>query len=153
MTKTSDHPRVIAPPPLLYFTGLFIGYALDWIWPWRPFAQAMGLGIVLIGVGLAIALWAVITFRRAKTPVNPARTPTQLVRQGPFRRSRNPIYLSMTVVSLGLAILLNDGWMMLWLIPVMITLHYGVILREEQFLEARFGSLYEDYQKTVPRWL
>lgn len=153
MPKNSNHPGVIAPPPLLYFTGLFIGYAFHWLWPWHPFAPVMVFGIALVVLGIALALWAVITMGRAKTPVNPSHTPTQLVRHGPFRWSRNPIYLAMTVASLGLALLLNDGWMILWLIPVLVTMQYGVILREEQFLKAKFGPPYRDYLRDVRRWL
>lgn len=153
MKEKYPNPRVIAPPPLLYLGGLAVGYGFHWLWPWRSFQHLLVLGIVLAALGIAIALWAVRTMVRAKTPVDPSRSPTHLVRQGPFRWSRNPIYLSMTAASLGVALALNNGWMVLWMIPVLVTMRYGVILREEQFLSDKFGTPYHEYLRQVRRWL
>lgn len=153
MRDQSPNAGVIAPPPLLYLGGLLVGYACHWISAWQPFLHARFLGILLVAFGVAVALWAVGTMARAKTPVDPSRTPTQLVRSGPFRWSRNPIYLAMTVASVGVAFALNNGWMVLWLIPVLVAVHYGVIRREERFLAAKFGDPYREYMGTVRRWL
>ncbi|NMP21923.1 methyltransferase family protein [Sulfobacillus harzensis] len=153
MKKIAHSPGVIAPPPLLYLGGLAFGYAFHWLIPWRPFNHTLVLGLVLIALGIAIALWAVGVMARAKTPVDPSRSPTHLVREGPFRWSRNPIYLSMTTASLGAALALNNGWIIVWLIPVLVTMHYGVIIREEQFLSDKFGDTYREYLRRVRRWL
>lgn len=151
--KTPDHPKVLAPPPLLYFTGLVVGYAFHWIWPWKPFIHLWPMGLLLIGCGVAWALWAVMTMHQVHTPVNPAKTPTALLRHGPFRWTRNPIYLAMTIASVGLAMVLDAPWILLWLIPILLIVHYGVVLREEQFLQEKFGASYEEYRRRVRRWL
>ncbi len=153
MPKTHDNPGVIAPPPLLYFSGLIIGYALHWAIFWAPFQNLTAWGLGLVLAGFALAFWALYTMKQADTPVNPDRTPAHLVQRGPYRWSRNPIYLAMTASSLGAAIALNNGWMAILLVVVLIAVQYGVIYREERYLSQKFGSDYQHYKTQVRRWL
>lgn len=151
----SDLAGIIAPPPLIYLGALALGLLLEWIWPtrladWRG-TLALGVAIVLCGtVGVA---WSFYAMRRGQTPVNPYKPATAIVGDGPYRFSRNPIYVANAVIYIGLAVAINTLWP-LALIPVLIAiLHVGVIAREEQYLEQKFGEDYLRYKRSVRRWL
>jgi protein-S-isoprenylcysteine O-methyltransferase Ste14 len=148
------HLHLIAPPPVLYLGTLLLGLLLQALWP-TPFfidiaLRLWGCGLLLVGAGLA--RWSFLTLKRAGTSGNPRTDSTALVKSGPFAFSRNPIYLAMTLLYLGLGLLLDAAWV-LTLLPVLLGLmNWGVIQREETYLEARFGSGYRDYQRQVRRW-
>lgn len=91
--------------------------------------------------------------KRRGTPVDPRRSTTALVTDGPYRYSRNPLYLRVTLFHLSVAFLLNDVWLLAVLPPVLIVLHVGVVRREERYLEAKFGNEYREYKAKVRRWL
>lgn len=159
--EPSDKPGVIAPPPLLYLGAFLLGLALDWALAlpgplaalepgsWLRFAVAIGLGLA----GAALALPALRGFRRAGTSPEPWLPSTALVVQGPYRYSRNPMYLGMTVLYLGLAVAVDSLGALLLLVPLLLVVRYGVIGREERYLEARFGEAYRTYRGRVRRWL
>ncbi len=153
--KSSDHPNVIALPPLIYLGFVLLGLLLGYIWPapigWGPVRLAAGGGLLV--VGLAIGAAAVRQFRRAATNLEVYKPATVLVTAGPFRFSRNPIYLSMSLIMAGVGLLANNFWILLMLVPTLIVTHFGVITREEQYLEAKFGAEYLRYKSTVRRWL
>jgi protein-S-isoprenylcysteine O-methyltransferase Ste14 len=153
-----DVAGVIAPPPLIYLGFLLAGLVLNWIWPsWPSDAAApafrYGLGGVLVAAGLAIAAAGIRQFRRAGTEVRPHRPSTALVTGGVFRFSRNPLYLSLTSVYLGVALAAGSVWALGLLAPALGLMRYGVIAREETYLERKFGDAYRDYKRTVRRWL
>ena len=107
----------------------------------------------LVAVAIALFSYSVAKFRAAGTPV-PARKPTTvIVRTGPYRFSRNPIYLAFSVFQLGIAIWVDSLWLLATLVAAMALIHYVVIPREEQYLERRFGAQYLDYKASVRRWL
>ena len=89
----------------------------------------------------------------AGTPIHNSATPTRLVENGPFSRTRNPMYLFGSIAYAGLALLLIEPWSLALLPAVFAATHYGVVLREEAFLERRFGDAYKQYKTRVPRWL
>ena len=91
--------------------------------------------------------------KQAGTNINPLQPATSLVTTGPFRFSRNPLYLSLTLLFAGLSLILNSLWGLIALAPVLAILHFGVILREERYLEAKFGESYRQYRTQVRRWL
>ena len=91
--------------------------------------------------------------RRAGTNVNPRDPTTAIVVEGPFRFSRNPLYLSLILAYLGITLLVNALWPLLLLPPLLVVLHWGVIAREERYLEAKFGESYRVYKARVRRWL
>ena len=150
-----DAPGVIAPPPLIYLAGLGIGFGLDALLPSASFPGwlAWSLGSILLFGGLALAASFVRAFRRAGTHVNPGRSATTLVTTGPYRRSRNPGYLGMTLGYAGIAILSGALWALVPLVPTFFLIDRGVIRREERHLERRFGEQYIRYRARTRRWI
>jgi len=146
-------------PPAVPLVTVVAGIILDRIWPIAPaFAAPPPVryivgGMTIVGAFLLLGLWAVITMRRTGQTENPYKPTTEIVANGPFRVSRNPMYLQMVLVCLGFGILLWNVWIVL-LTPVCAwVLHTFVILREEAYLEAKFGDGYIAYKRRVRRWL
>jgi protein-S-isoprenylcysteine O-methyltransferase Ste14 len=142
-------------PPLVYLASIVTGLAIHMAWPlpFFPGVPAGPLGSSLIVVSILLFVYSVKTFRAAGTPV-PARKPTTvIVRTGPYRFSRNPIYLAFSLFQLGIAIWVNSMWLLATLVGAVALIHYVVIRREEQYLERRFGAQYLDYKASVRRWL
>jgi protein-S-isoprenylcysteine O-methyltransferase Ste14 len=142
-------------PPLIYLVAIAGGLALDWVWP-RPMpagAPVRLLGVVLVVASVLLFGHSVQRFRAAGTPV-PARKPTTaIVRTGPYRFSRNPIYLAFSMLQLGIAIWVGSWWLVATLAVALAIIHYVVVPKEERYLEARFGAEYRDYKADVRRWL
>jgi len=107
----------------------------------------------LTAAGVALGGWFFVTMRRAGTPVDPREAPTALVQEGPFRHTRNPAYVGLTLTYLGLSLLAGGRWALLLLPVVLVAVGRGVIWREERYLEERFGSDYREYRRRVRRWL
>jgi protein-S-isoprenylcysteine O-methyltransferase Ste14 len=152
---TSDSANVgIVRPPLVYLTSILAGLALHLAWPLRLASPRVGLplGAAVIVVAVSLFIAAVRTFRAAGTPV-PGNQPTStIVRAGPYRYSRNPIYLAFSLLQLGIGLCANSLWLLLTLIPAVLLMSLVVIPREEAYLEARFPSEYLPYKKSVRRW-
>jgi len=110
------------------------------------------IGVIAVLAAAAFFIAAVRTLRKAGTPVPGNRPTTTIVRTGPFRFSRNPIYLAFTLIQLGLAAWINSLWLLLTLLPALALMEV-VIRREERYLEARFPSEYLPYKRTVRRWV
>jgi protein-S-isoprenylcysteine O-methyltransferase Ste14 len=147
---------VIAPPPLLPLAVVATAEALRWLAP-LPMLGTDGWRHVLAAVlgvsSLTLAAAAVLTLRRARTPVEPWKPTRAIVDRGPYALSRNPIYLAFLGVQLAYAWARGNAWGML-LLPVSAwLLHWGVIAREERYLRVRFGAPYEAYLARVRRWL
>ena len=154
-TDAADNAGVIARPPLIYLAALLLGVALDAVWPAPLLADAtqywVGGAVMLISFALVIPCF--VQFRRAGTSV-PTETPTTaLVDRGPYRFSRNPIYLALSLLYAGIAITADNVWMLGLLAPVLAIMTYGVIKREEAYLERVFGEEYRRYKSSVRRWL
>ena len=146
---------VVVRPPLLYLGALLAGLAADWLHPARamPAGYRFTLGPALVVAALALAFWAFARFRRAGTNVPTNRPTLALVTDGPYRFSRNPIYLGLTALYRGLAVIAGSLWAVLLIFPVLAVMRWGVIAREERYLEARFGQPYRDYMARVRRWI
>jgi protein-S-isoprenylcysteine O-methyltransferase Ste14 len=151
----SDSPGVIALPPLLYGVAFALVLILRWLWPLPVLRQAWAfwLGIALLALGGGIAFWGQRAMRAAGTNVNPTKPATALVTSGPFRFSRNPLYLALTLLFLGLSLAVNTWWGFIVLGPLLLLMHKGVILREERYLEQKFGESYRQYSSSVRRYL
>ena len=150
-----DKPGVIAPPPLIYVATFLISLLLHRSrpLPLLPYPLRNILGTSLISMAATIVFFAFREMGRAGTNVNPELPATALVTQGPFQFTRNPLYLSLTLLYTGLAILVNTLWA-IFLLPVMIfIMQRGVIEREERYLEGKFGDSYTQYKARVRRWL
>lgn len=145
----------IIRPPLAYLVAIALGLLLHVAWPVRlvPGAVSVPLGATVVLVALALFLSAVRTFRTAGTPVPGNRPTTSIVRRGPYRYSRNPIYLSFSLLQLGIAFWVNSLWLLVTLIPAVALMSFVVIPREEQYLETRFPADYLPYKASVRRWL
>jgi protein-S-isoprenylcysteine O-methyltransferase Ste14 len=151
-------PDVRYPPPLLFVLGIVGGWLLYQVFPLplvglmaRSAAEFVGWLLVALGTGLSV--WGLATFRGAGTPIRPNKPASTLVTHGPFRLSRNPMYLGLCVVYLGVMLLLNSAWIVLFLPLVITILHLTVIRREERYLSATFGVTYDEYRRRVRRWL
>ncbi len=155
MPRDADSPQVLILPPLLYLLGAAIGFMVHLLAPRsivpRVFACAVAIALLVAGIGLGS--WARLHLKRRGTPVDPRRSTTALVTDGPYRYSRNPLYLRVTLLYLSVAFLVNDVWFVAVLPLVLIVLHVGVIRREERYLETKFGSEYREYRAKVRRWL
>jgi protein-S-isoprenylcysteine O-methyltransferase Ste14 len=151
----SDSPRVLVFPPLLYGLALLIGIALHAIAPLGslPPWRSRVAGLVLLGLGAGLARWGERTMRRAGTNVSPAEPALALVDAGPFRFTRNPLYLGVTLMYVGVALLMPAVWPLVLLVPVLVVMQWGVVLREERYLERKFGDAYRSYRGRVRRWL
>jgi protein-S-isoprenylcysteine O-methyltransferase Ste14 len=149
---------VIARPPFLYLACLVLGFALDRLLPLPLTLSDAALirwtaGGSLIVIGVAIVAAGVRSFSRAATPV-PSNQPVRaLVTTGIHGWSRNPIYVGMFLLYAGIGIAARSPWVLILALPLVIILRYGVVAREERYLERRFGGAYRDYKARVRRWL
>jgi len=142
-------------PPLVYLASIVTGLAIHMAWPlpFFPGVPAGPLGSSLIVVSILLFASSVKAFRAAGTPV-PARKPTTaIVRTGPYRFSRNPIYLAFSLFQLGIAVWVSSWWLIVTLVGAVAIIHFVVIPREERYLEGRFSAEYLDYKASVRRWL
>ena len=152
------HPGVKFPPPILFVTAFVAGWLLHRRWPralvpvrWDAVREVAGA--LLVTAGVAFVLWALATFHRHRTAIYPNRPASRIVRDGPYRLTRNPMYVSMTAVYLGMTLLVNS-WLPLVFLPIALGLLLQlVIAREERYLRSAFGEEYASYCRDVRRWL
>ena len=142
-------------PPLVYLGAIALGLLLHFAWPVRlvPPVASVPLGATAVLAAVALFISAVRTFRNAGTPVPGNRPTTAIVRTGPYRYSRKPIYLAFSLLQIGIAFWLNSPWLLVTLVPAVALMSLVVIPREEQYLETRFPSEYLPYKDSVRRWL
>ncbi len=156
MADTTDTANVVIRPPIAWLVAVLTGLVLNWLLP-LPFVPAMvpagWLGALVFALALALFVWAIATIIRAGSNVPSSRPTTTIVDSGPYRLTRNPIYLGMVLGLIGLAIALNSLWLLLTLVPFVLVIRYGVVAREEVYLERKFGDVYRHYQARVRRWL
>ena len=153
-----DTAGVIAPPPLLALAAVVFGLLLDGLFPayvltvLMTFDERLVGGVVLFAAAAGLGVPAVLAFRNAGTHVEPWKPASALVTRGSFRFLRNPMYVGLVLAVAGLAILLASDWMLVMTVLLAVTLHVGVVRREERYLEARFGDAYRAYCARVPRY-
>ena len=150
-----DKAGVVAPPPLIYLGPLIFGLLLNRRFPipFLPRGMARSLGWSLLGGGVLLIGWFEWAMRQARTPANPYKPVPHMVTQGPFHYTRNPAYLSMTMIYTGIASLANALWAILLLPVALQVIRRGVIEREERYLERKFGEEYLRYKAQVRRWI
>ncbi len=150
-----DTAQVIVLPPLVYGAAFVMGLLLHLVFLLHilPTTLARGIGVVCILVSFPLAIATLRALSCAHTPVDPMKPTTALVTEGPFRYSRNPIYVALTLLYLGVALLFNALWILLLVVPVLLVIRYGVIAREEAYLTRKFGDAYRQYTVQVRRWL
>jgi protein-S-isoprenylcysteine O-methyltransferase Ste14 len=157
--ERSRGPGVRVPPPLLYLVPMLVGFAVQRI---VPIALVTGAGpartLRLVGwaeIAIAVALmaWAVSTFRRLQTPIIPVRPARALAETGPYRFTRNPMYVAFTILYLGVAFAANAFWPLIFLPEAVALVYMFAIKREEDYLRREFGAAYAAYCSRVRRWI
>jgi protein-S-isoprenylcysteine O-methyltransferase Ste14 len=145
---------VLVLPPLLFGGALALGLLLHWLLPVHPLPSlpARLLGIILLVASGLLAYSAERAMKRAGTNIRPDQPTLAIVSDGPFRFTRNPLYVSLTGLYVGIALLVNALWPLLLLLPALVVLQWGVVAREERYLEAKFGETYRAYRSRVRRW-
>lgn len=156
--NTTETAGVAVRPPLLFLSGLIVGALAGWLVPLDagpalagPPRWIAGAAVTLLGV--ALMAWALRLFRASGTPVQTSKATNAVVTTGPYRFSRNPIYLGLSLIYIGIALGLGLWWALVLLPLIWITLHVGVVRREEAYLEARFGDAYKHYRTRTRRYI
>ena len=156
MRSAKDTAGVVIPPPIVLLLALIAASILQWWKPW-PIAPA-GFPTLTVGVGLALvaialAGWSIRTMRLAGTRFETSKPTSAIVAHGPFRFTRNPIYLAMMLLLFGFGLGLDSAWPLLVIAPFFLVIRYGVVAREEAYLARLFGDAYLDYKRSVRRWI
>jgi protein-S-isoprenylcysteine O-methyltransferase Ste14 len=153
--ESDDDPDVLIFPPLLFVICVAVGGIAYLLRPYRvnlgPWVRA--LGVVLALAGVALARWGKRAMRAAGTNIRPDLPATAIVGDGPFGFTRNPLYLSLLALFAGIGVAVESLTFLAVLVPFALVLHFGVVLREERYLEAKFGDTYRAYKARVRRWI
>jgi protein-S-isoprenylcysteine O-methyltransferase Ste14 len=158
MIDSRDNAGVVAPPPLLALAAIALGLALDRLAPayliavLLPTTARLVIGAILGAAGLALMAAAMLAFHRAGTRPEPWKPTVAIVTTGVYGFMRNPMYVGGTLVLVGLALALASDWMAVMTIVFALVVHFGVVRREERYLEAKFGDAYRRYKARVPRY-
>jgi protein-S-isoprenylcysteine O-methyltransferase Ste14 len=153
--QVKDSPNVVSYPPLVFFGAFALGLLLNWLLPMRSFSSELwrAAGGMLGLTGSLLATWGVYAMHRAGTPVRPGFPATALVTNGPFRYSRNPLYLALTIIYIGGTMSLGSWWPLATLVPALAVVHWKIVRREEDYLESQFSDAYRAYKAQVRRWV
>ncbi len=151
----TDAPEVITFPSVIFATFLIIGLVTDraLIHTLEFYGHPHPIGWSFIILGILLFCWSCIHFIKAKTFIDIRKSTTKLITQGPYKFSRNPMYLSNALLYLGVAIVFGQTVTLGCIIPCLIVLHYYTIVKEEQYLESKFGKIYLSYRQRVRRWV
>jgi protein-S-isoprenylcysteine O-methyltransferase Ste14 len=158
MPDQSDTAGVVAPPPLLALGAIVLGLLLDRVAPAyilsiliSPFAR-VGIGLILMSAGTALGISAMRAFTRAGTYVEPWRPTVSLVTGDVFQWLRNPMYVGLIMMLAGFSVMIASDWTLVMTVVFALVIHFGVIKREERYLDAKFGDVYRSYRKKVRRY-
>jgi protein-S-isoprenylcysteine O-methyltransferase Ste14 len=157
--KRARGPGTPFPPTLLFVLGLLFAWWLHATIPFEIVAEpsfglwGLAVGAVALAIGSAVFGWGMSTFARARTGILLQRPASRLVTYGPYRWSRNPMYVGFVAMYVGFALMMNSVWPIALLPGVIVALELIVITREERYLRTIFGPVYEDYCRRVNRWM
>ena len=151
----SDKSDVKVPPPLIYLGCLGMGLAVDYFAPLSFLPQDLQYWIGFPTIALSFVLFGFVLreFSRSNTSIDHRKPTSEIISTGPFRHSRNPVYVSMTLFVIGVAIAVDSFWGLLMAIPAVLITHQFVVLREEAYLAHKFGDEYRRYKQNVRRWI
>lgn len=156
--RRRDAPDIVALPPLIWLGALLLAVLLEVVLtpglfppPFDPVASGAGALLLAAGAGTAVA--GAVAFRRAGTNVHPRHPALVLVETGPYRFTRNPMYLGMLLILPGIGMIGSLDWAVPMVVPLWLVLHHGVVLREEAYLSDRFGAPYDAFRARTRRWL
>ena len=168
MGERSDNAGVRIPPPFFYAAAVLLGLLFDGVHSlpvrgagsgFSDVSSSEGSRLALVVAWLLTAAWLFLTissfqsFWRRHTSILPIRPSTTLVVAGPYRFTRNPMYLALALLTVALALFLNTWWVIILLGPTLLVIQTFVIAREESYLHRRFGAEYDAYTRQVRRWL
>jgi len=157
MKKQKDHADIVAKPPVIYAVPFLIGILLNKFFSLKILSSVstslLILSWILVVLGFFLAGWTLLTFLKKGEDVRPEKPTTVIIANGPFRFSRNPIYLSFNITYIGFSLILNNLWLIIFLPFAFLVLRYGVVSKEEQYLERKFGKKYLVYKKRTRRWI
>jgi protein-S-isoprenylcysteine O-methyltransferase Ste14 len=155
VTGRPDNPGIHFPPPLIYLCAVIGGALLDRQWPLAIDLDAArnALAWMLLAVSVLLSASSVRLFQQKRTSVIPVRPASALVTTGPYRFTRNPMYVGLTLLTTSVGLFLDTLWPILLLMPALRIVHRFVIVREEHYLHRRFGAEYDAYTRQVRRWL
>ena len=154
-THSPDNARVIAPAPVIYAICVAVGAVVEYLVPSSllPFPIGVWVAVALIAIAIGIVIPAYYALARAQTAFDARKSTTRVVTSGPFRFSRNPTYLALSLLHIGVSLALGSSWVLLTVVPAVAVTQWGVIRREERYLETKFGDEYRRYALMVSRWL
>ena len=158
MTSNPNTAGVIAPPPLLALAAVVFGLLLDGLFPayvltvLLDFSDRIIVALVLFAASAALAIPAMLAFRRAGTHIEPWKPATKLVTGGIFRFVRNPMYVGLILLVAATGVALASDWTLVMTAALAVTLHVGVVRREERYLAAKYGERCRDYCRRVSRY-
>lgn len=138
-------------PPAIHVVSIALGFLLQWAAPLPMFGTRIP-GVVLLAIALALIIWSVVVMSQAGTTPNPTRPTTALITHGPFRLTRNPMYLAWELIVVGVGLFANAPWVVLMAVPAALLTRRLVIDKEERYLATKFGLEYQDYKSHVRRW-
>ncbi len=157
--QRQDHAGVLAPPPVIYGGTALLATAMHWLTPWSMPEFLLieevryGVGPILSVLSVMLAMISIRRFRKAGTNVPPWLPATAIVETGPYRFTRNPMYLGLAGLYLGIGLMVGSQWFVFLFVPLIIVIQRGVILREEVYLARKFGDAYMTYKTRVRRWI
>ncbi len=157
MKKQKDSAEIVAKPPVIYGIPLLIGILLNSFFSLKIFPEGTSTSLlilswILVVFGFFIAGWVLSIFLKKGEDISPDRPTKIIITNGPFRFSRNPVYLSLNIVYFGISLILNNLWLIIFWPFAFLILRYGVVSKEEQYLERKFGKKYLVYKKRTRRW-
>ena len=161
MTEKADLPNradILFYPPYLAIVIILTALVLEWLFPLSLLPQPLTaettfMGVVLLAGAFVLALTAAQSFRTVRTNIDPHKPVLNLATEGPYRLTRNPMYLGMILLMTGLGLVFSLDWAIIFVPALWAMLHFGVVLREEAFLNQRFGAPYEEFFDNTRRWL
>ncbi len=152
-----DRPAIIAHPALIFVVFLVPGYIMDLFFqtplPGIPDNCKIYTALLFAVAAIAVVTWSFVVFRKNRTSADPYSPATTIVKTGPFRISRNPFYLGVFAAYMAMILIIDSVFMIPLLVLMMAVLHFGVVLREEEYLEKKFGEEYLKYKREVRRWI
>lgn len=149
-----DHPQVRLPAPIIMLLFLALGAGLNWLWPMQLEAELVRnlVGWSYNALGLGLIFYCFFMFHRRRTSFIPTQPVQEMVVSGPYRYTRNPMYVGLALVHLGIGIATGNIWIIATFAPSMLAIRLWVIAPEETYMQHRFGAAYSEYRLRVPRW-
>ena len=155
MTENKSRQKILIPPPVLYLCAFADGILLNYFFPVDiiPLYWKCIMGSVLIGCGCVLGYYTSREFHKHRISVRHGKPPEWLITTGPFRFTRNPLYMVMNLLLTGIGFASGNIWTIAMVVPTILVMNWLVIRIEEKYLEDRFGNMYKEYKKKVRRWM